>query len=460
MNSIKEKSRIKAEISIFLSFIFLFFLSLIMAIAQAATFQISKNYKRGEVELAMQSTFGEYHKGMLEEFDVFTLDGSYETSSYDEENILSRLEYYGVYETDMNVKGLGLLTDNEGALFLDQAIRHMKHKYGIQIIENWTGSKDEWSIQETQGNTIADMEASGKGELESAVEDEKVNIDVEENPLEAVEAAKAKGILALVIKEQGSVSSAVVEKESLPSNRAIRKGQGDIESGKISATEKLLYGEYLIQHFESYRGEESKNSLRYELEYILQGKDSDMENLKSTANQLVLMRIAPNYLCISKSASMQATLSSTALAIATASGAPPLQPMIKQALQFAWVYGESVMDVRSLYSGNHVTLIKKEEDWQLGIAGLFSLGTDLDNNDGKDMEGGLGYDEYLRVLLYLENQDTLTMRSLDLVEERIKNTYGQQNFQVDGCVNYLWIENTARLKGGFTYQFPMSFTYR
>ncbi len=455
-----KEGHVRAEISIFLSFIFLFLLSLITAILQATTFQIEKNYKRGEVELAMQSVFGEYHKGMLEEFDVFTLDGTYEEGNYDITNILSRLEYYGVYETEIEVGELWFLTDDSGAPFKDQALRHMKHKYGLDMIAGMVGTSSEWTVQKAQGDQLRDAQEKGMQELDSTLAEEEVDLDVAESPLGAIEEAKGKGILNLVLKKGSEISSNTVTLEQLPSRRVLRVGQGQMAVDRVGAAEALLYGEYLMQHFSSYADEGEGRNLQYELEYLISGEGSDVENLEKVANQLVLMRIAPNYLCLLNSGSMQATLSTTALGIATAVGAPPLQNAIKQALQLAWVYAESVVDVRSLYAGNRVTLVKKEMDWQLGMTALFTFGSDTDNNDGKDMEGGLRYEEYLRALLYLEDQDAMTMRALDMVEERIKNTYGQQYFQVDGCINHLYTENTASLEGGFTYQFPMSFTYR
>ena len=43
----------------------------------------------------MESVFAEYQRDMLEEFDLFVLDASYESSDYSEEKIFDRLSYYG-----------------------------------------------------------------------------------------------------------------------------------------------------------------------------------------------------------------------------------------------------------------------------------------------------------------------------------------------------------------------------
>ena len=49
-------------------------------------------------------------------------------------------------------------------------------------------------------------------------------------------------------------------------------------------------------------------------------------------------------------------------------------------------------------------------------------------DSGKDMESGLAYREYLRMLLFLKSQDEVGMRTLDMVEQNLKIRYGQTFF--------------------------------
>ena len=75
------------------------------------------------------------------------------------------------------------------------------------------------------------------------------------------------------------------------------------------------------------------------------------------------------------------------------------------------------MDLRSLLAGNRVPLIKSKESWQLSLSSLLTLGTEEDQNEGMDTEGGLLYREYLRMLLFLEKQESCAVRALGIIEQ-------------------------------------------
>lgn len=47
------------------------------------------------------------------------------------------------------------------------------------------------------------------------------------------------------------------------------------------------------------------------------------------------------------------------------------------------------------------------------------LGTSEDTQEGADVTDGWDYKSYLRMLLFLENGDHLTMRTLDRVEQNL-----------------------------------------
>ena len=85
----------RGEITAFLSLIFVLLVSFILAMTESAMIQTSKNRKRLDVDRAVFSLFGEYQKELLGEYDVFAIEGSYETGCFEESQILNRLAYYG-----------------------------------------------------------------------------------------------------------------------------------------------------------------------------------------------------------------------------------------------------------------------------------------------------------------------------------------------------------------------------
>lgn len=271
--------------------------------------------------------------------------------------------------------------------------------------------------------------------------------------------------LSLVVSDVSLLSTASVDRSDLASNRTLLTGTGNyLQTDMNTIVSKWYISDYLLDHYYSAQEQlelsETEMGLQYELEYILVGKDSDQENLESVASQLIRMRISTNYACLLQSVSKKLEVSTLALSIATAAQVPMLQPAIEQALLLGWAYGESVVDVRSLLAGNKVSLVKMEDQWQLSLESLLLLGTETDSAVGKDMEDGLEYEEFLRILLMLEEKDNVVMRALDMVEQRLRCTYGLEYFQVDGCITLLEFTNTSTVLGGYTYTFPVYFAYQ
>ena len=77
----------RGEVTAYLSLIFILLITFIGGIMESASIQLAKNYRRADTNRAMESVFAEYQKELLDEYDLFALDGSYETGSYGEQNI-------------------------------------------------------------------------------------------------------------------------------------------------------------------------------------------------------------------------------------------------------------------------------------------------------------------------------------------------------------------------------------
>ena len=85
-------------------------------------------------------------KELLEHYDVFAIEAGYESGTYSEQNLLDRLSYYGA-DMENDIKRIRLFTDQNGELFMDQAGKYMKHKYGISWADKYLGSTSIWKNQ-------------------------------------------------------------------------------------------------------------------------------------------------------------------------------------------------------------------------------------------------------------------------------------------------------------------------
>ena len=139
---------------------------------------------------------------------------------------------------------------------------------------------------------------------------------------------------------------------------------------------------------------------------------------------------------------------------------PEASEGIKQAILAAWAAGESVMDLRALLSGKRAAVSKSAENWQLSAAALFRLGSDEDSYNGYDAEGGMTYEDYLRILLFLTDTEAVTMRTIDRVEENLVSEEKGRIFLADQCITKIEIMNNAVIYGEVSYEFPVCFAYQ
>ena len=71
----------KGEVTAYLSLIFILFISFVGGIMESASVQMAKNYRRADMNRAMESVFAEYQKELLDEYEIFALEATYETGT-------------------------------------------------------------------------------------------------------------------------------------------------------------------------------------------------------------------------------------------------------------------------------------------------------------------------------------------------------------------------------------------
>lgn len=464
----------KGEMTVFLSIVFVLMISFISGIIQASSIQAGKNLARLETDRAVYSVFGEYQKELLEQYHIFGVEGSYGTGSYTEDNLISRMHYYGTDGTEHEITGIQYLTDDHGQAFREQVLTYMEQTKGIGLIRELTGLTAEWEEQEIQGKEMEEIQEETAEQMEEVSDLLETEEDtgtggqeqISENPFTFMEKISQYGIVSVVLPEDMVISEKTVDLEAQASYRNLRSGRGSFPSrtGMDGIEEKLLFDEYLAESFtnavpeEEDAGEEKDRSLDYEIEYILAGRSSDEENLESVLFRIFLIRMALNYTFLLTDTEKQGEAELLALAISAVLLMPEAVEGIKQLVIAAWSAGESVVDIRTLLSGKRTALVKTSENWQTSLSSLFRLGDDS-RQEGSDIQGGICYKDYLRMLLFLENTDEITMRALDRAEENLRTEQQLDHFRADQCITRLRMDNTVTFHDSLTYQFPVYFGY-
>lgn len=451
----------RGEITAFISLVFVLLIGLIGAVIESASVQTAKNYRRADMDRALQSVFAEYHRELLTEYDIFGIEAGYETGKFSFENIVNRLEFYEAAGMTQEPEKIQFLTDDNGQPFKEQAVRYMKNKMGIDLVEELAGKCATWEEQNKQSGSYEQEGSDISEELDAKLQEGESELPSENNPLENISNIKKSNLLNVVVSDPEQLSQKQISLGGLPSHRSLQKGIGKFPTksdaqGKVSS---LFFCQYLLEHFGNAVDQKKENMLSYEMEYILEGKESDQENLKGVVKKLLLMRSGANYLYLLTDTIKQAEAETLALTLSAAIALPVLGGLVKQAILVAWAFGEAVMDVRALLEGKRVALVKTSATWQLQLSGLLKLGTAEDQNEGMDAEGGLRYKEYLMFLYFLKSEQVCIMRALDLVETNLKRKFGTETFRVDHCVAKLQIKSKCKIRRGVNYQFSTYFGY-
>ena len=296
-NQRKFRYLVRGEVTAYLSLVFILFITLVGGLMESASIQMAKNYRRADMNRAVECMFAEYQKELLDEYHIFALDGSYETGQYEQSNLMKRLEYYGAGNMEQEIKRIQFLTDQGCQSFFDQITAYMEHKYGIDSVKDMLGMTSVWGQQQDKGAEYAKEEAETQKGLEDLLALNDSELPKEENPIDHVGRLKAQPLLELILPKDRALSEKHADEKEMLSARARQEGYGDFSDvaeagGTVSS---LLFGEYLLENFSSFTDEGKGGALDYELEYILAGAGSDKENLEKVARKLMMLRFVPNY---------------------------------------------------------------------------------------------------------------------------------------------------------------------
>jgi hypothetical protein len=200
------------------------------------------------------------------------------------------------------------------------------------------------------------------------------------------------------------------------------------------------------------------DALDYQVEYILFGSDTDVANLRKTADRLVMIRGASNAIYYATDSGLQAEVRAMAIGLAAVTLAPYLETVYELGLSAALIYAESLYDVAVLLDGGKIPLIKGKGDWNLTLstaleklAGTFTGSSS--SNKGQD------YKDYLRILLYLTPNKDKINRSMNMIEANIRLITGKDNFRLDNCIAGGMVQIIMESSYGYELLIKRSFSY-
>jgi hypothetical protein len=468
----------KGHITVFLSLILTLILSLVCTTIESARMQGVRMQLQNITDMSIFSVFGEYNKDLFELYDLFFLDTGYGTNDGTSGRVNARIEEYTEYNTDVNkgmllfgyadmwriklsqvsTQGYVMATDLWGKAYYSQAVSYMKDKVGVDVaealLERYDGSlverqneyQDASNTSQTDLATI-DAEKSNYQtrynlEVEEAEEEDR-DVEMDEppevsNPLDTIRELQSSSILRLVVEDYDEISNEQFrDYRHRASKRTLNMGDGIFEGQSNSAINNVFFNEYIFEKFPHYLSdlEDEPDGLNYQAEFVLCGENTDKKNLEGVVNKLLLMREGINFAYLVSNATKRTVAVELATAIIGYLGIPALVIALAAALLLAWAFAESVLEVRMLLSGKKVALVKNSRNWNLELSNLANLSTSLDS--GREARNGIDYEGYLKMLMYFEDHNKKTMRSLDLIERGVQEKSGNEAFRIDNCTQQM-----------------------
>ncbi|MBQ0000021.1 MAG: hypothetical protein KBT01_00570 [Clostridiales bacterium] len=464
----------KGSITIFLALTLSVILSLVCTSIESVRMAAARTQSLCSLDIGLFSLFGQYDKDVWKDFDLFMLDGSCGGGDLKLANLYKSMEAYvkpvlkqnsqKISLTRGGFTGYQLMTDEDGEVFYDQIIQYMKDTLGLQgaqfLLDHIKDGKDKTEEAKRRGTELEngnsldhydtamnsaaqssrELEEKQRQEAEAAAEGGAVvpvptqppqNVV---NPIGAIKKVMKMGLLQLVIPSGKGISEASMGRRTLVSERLLQRGAGVIRhvSADTSYASQLLYHQYLTEKLGNYE-KPSPYGLAYQLEYIIGGKRTDMDNLLSIAKQLLVIREGVNVASIMSDPAKRAGIEALSLAIASTFLVPPAAGAIDAALVTCWAFAESVLDVRELFDGGKVPLVKQPQQWQLSLENLPNLLGKLDSVRKTDPDG-LSYADYLQILLISKNRREKIKRGMDMVELTIRGKLDREDFKLDSGV--------------------------
>lgn len=210
---------------------------------------------------------------------------------------------------------------------------------------------------------------------------------------------------------------------------------GDGEIGDF--LRQAWINEYIFLSFGGFSEKTAGESeLLYEREYLLCGKAKDRDNLRGTAERLLAVRGAANLMYLLSSPEKKAQ--AEALAAAISIGNAPVGFLLSFLILTLWAFGESVADVKKLFSGGSVPIWKTDGTWNTDLDGLLALRfleADTGSLSGEgtaDRSDSWGYKDYMRILFFVLDRKTRNYRMMDLIQWNLRKS--QSDFSVADCV--------------------------
>lgn len=465
-------------------------LSLVLTLIEGARVYAVRMQAECVVRTAMDSCLAEYNRELESRYNLFYVDASYRSGSAAESNVTSHMEDYlnqnletstlssilGTRDlTAMSVSSCEITDtryacDSHGQSVREQIEAYMTAGPEAAVVsgivdqfsaymeideDSWPNAFDDASSEFE--DAVNDYEEDEDDEEHEDHQESKDRLGVIEDILDEIHEVIASSFLIQVFGVSGDISIAGTEGSDLIEDRSIHYGSSyEAEnSHDYSEVGSLLMGQYILEKCSNYREQVDGCVLDYEAEYIVFGERTDRRNLERMTERLVLIRAAVDLVAIHGVTSCTSTADVVA-GLLELLGIPA--PVTRELILVIWSYAEAIQDVKTLYRGGKVPLVKSGSNWQTSWESLLSIGS----GDGSSGGSGLDYAMYLRLFLLSEdmfNKDEVTERLMNVMELDVTKAQDGTPLYMDWCMDAMKADVTITSGYGYEAHVIQEITY-
>lgn len=458
------------QITVFMLLIFMLVVSVLLAQYQSALYFVCRADARRAARVSADSFLAAYQVPLRDRYQILAVDGGCGQKEFQKEALDSQL--LKIFQENMKssmisgtVRDITLedapmytlliendwdffireITLNREAAVLSDAVR--------SILNTWTDKNEtaEATFEQKQN------EAESAGDSEEESEAETVSTELQD-PRESLMSIWNQGILKAACPKNFEISKkgistkdvsfaeadeavgAWIDFEDISSVRRLFSEWRQIlnlESGLQGLTEDFAVQAYIQEVFchaltMEVDTEEQPNALRYEIEYLIGGHETDVDNLATVLWKILAIRCVFNLSYLMTSTEKNEQVQATAALLSASMLIPQFTEVVAFVLKVVWAFAEALSDCRTLLSGGKIPLIKNDDTWYLTWSQMLQLNSEV--LDGQVGEEGLDYMTYLHILTAFTKRETKYRRMTHIIEKNIRMYQGYENFWMKNCV--------------------------
>lgn len=463
----------KGQITVFLSLLLIVLIGFSFVVVEGVSSYSASALGEDAVKNAGENILANYDRELFNKYHIFFLDPREKNyilsdGKADMDQYFSGNSFFNVFCNSLKMTEEVTAVEEDGL--------YLKHE-----IREWMKYRQEEKVKDTLKQLINNVKKNNadRKEYQNEAEEETVSQKVQKERTtwkeikEALQLLTKTGILFYVSDHPEQLSRKSIPEENLPSRAKKREqeehkveeflfsGSGlkgiksmlsvdfSINTNSILWTKENYIVPYIEECFLDYSEEgregkeekEEKNDvqeqvLAYEKEYLIKGQPSDLDNLKRVANDILLLRFINNYIFTGRDAEIQSQVNLMASALTGVVGIPQTAKAVQMMLRAVLSYGESLLELHTLFEGGEISLTKDRGNWNLELKTMVKQLKE--KKTVKKGKHNISYKDYLKVLLFMKGNSTiLCYRMMDIMQEN--TACKEAGFLMENCLfSYKW----------------------